>query len=111
MKLLFFERLRQRGYSRNLISTSCDNLKLDRNLMLKDLRLSRVYTKIKDNSKPEPFRLIFQHNPRKIPFKKEGWGSLPDYILQDQFSQFLFNMERPVLFVKKNPPPLSKLLC
>ena len=111
MKVLFFERLQRRGYSLELISTTSEHLILDRNIMLADLYTSREQAKINQHSNPEPLRFIFQHNPRNIPFKKEGWGSLPDYVFQDQFSSFIFNIKRPVLFVKKNPPPLSKLLC
>ena len=111
MKSQFFERLKNRGYSSELISTSCENLTLDRDLLLLQLRTSRDKMSIKDDAKPESFRLIYQHNPRYIPFTKEGWGALPEFIFQDQFSPFLFNKKRPVLFVKKNPPSLSKLLC
>ena len=30
----------------------------------------------------------YWNNPRNIPLQKEGWGLLPDYIFQDQFSSF-----------------------
>jgi hypothetical protein len=110
IKQLFFERLVQRGYSREFIAASSNYIIFNRNLMLAELRNSREQIK-KIKSTPEPFRFIFQHNPRKIPFKKEGWGSLPEFVLQDQFSYFLFDIERPIMFVKKNPPSLSKLLC
>jgi hypothetical protein len=110
IKQLFFERLIQRGYSRELIAASSDYIIFDRNLMLTELRNSREQVRTMKTT-PESFRFIFQNNPRNIPFKKEGWGSIPDFVLQDQFSYFLFDIKRPIIFVKKNPPSLSKLLC
>jgi len=111
IKTLFFERLQQRGYSPELISISSNNVILDRNTMLIELRNSREQVEIIQNTNPEPFRFIFQHNPRKIPFKQEGWGHVAEFVFQDQFSHLLFNKERPILFVKKNPASLNKLLC
>ena len=111
IKKIFFERLQQRGYSQELILASSNHIVLDRNVMLVELRNSREQVRIIQNKNPEPFRFIFQHNPRKIPFKQVGWGHIAEFVLYDQFSHLLFNIERPILFVKKNPASLSKLLC
>jgi hypothetical protein len=111
LKLAFFDRLKIRGYTAALINEPCRNLMLDRNHMLAELRLSRQEIMTEAISKPETFRFIIQHNPRDIPFKEEKWGSLPEFVFQDQFCHLLFDTERPIMFVKKNPPPLSVLLC